>query len=92
MPNYSTEELIRYVYHETNKRKTLAIETAIKEDWSLREKLDALKVSMQQLDEIIVSPREQVCFSHSKLRKVYFCSRTTLTGLIFFLMNPYLWL
>ena len=59
MPNYTTEELIQYVYQETSPEKTWAIEKALETDWNLKEKLGALKESMQQLDTIISSPREQ---------------------------------
>jgi hypothetical protein len=59
MPNYTTEELIQYMYRETPEEKTEAIEKAIETDWNLKEKLGALKESMQQLDTGITSPREQ---------------------------------
>ncbi|GEO10280.1 hypothetical protein [Segetibacter aerophilus] len=59
MPNYSTEELIQYVYQETSPEKTQALEKALENDWNLKEKLGALKDSMQQLDTVITSPREQ---------------------------------
>lgn len=59
MPQYTTEELIQYMYQETSAEKTAAIEKAIESDWNLREKLDALKESMQQLDTVISSPRQQ---------------------------------
>ena len=59
MPHYTTEELIQYVYHETGEEKTKAIEKAIEMDWNLKEKIGALKESMQQLDSAVTSPREQ---------------------------------
>jgi hypothetical protein len=59
MPNYTTEELIQYVYQETLPEKTLAIKKALETDWHLKEKLVALKESMQQLDTAMTSPREQ---------------------------------
>ena len=59
MPNYTTEELIQYVYRETSPEKTHAIEKALDTDWHLKEKLDAVKESMQQLDTVITSPREE---------------------------------
>jgi hypothetical protein len=49
-----------YLYKETSAKKTAAIETALKNDWTLREKLNVLKVSMQRLDKITVSPRTEV--------------------------------
>ena len=59
MPQYTTEELIQYMYRETSEEKTEAMEKAIEADWNLKEKLDALKESMQQLDTVVTSPREQ---------------------------------
>ena len=59
MPQYTTEDLIEYMYHETSDEKTKAMEKAIAEDWNLKEKMGALKESMQQLDTIVTSPREQ---------------------------------
>ena len=59
MPNYTTEELIQYVYRETSPEITQAIEKALENDWNLKEKLGALKESMNQLDTVITSPREQ---------------------------------
>lgn len=59
MPNYTTEELIQYAYRETSPDKTHAIEKALDSDWDLKEKLDAVKESMQQLDTVITSPRQE---------------------------------
>ena len=49
-----------YLYNETSKKKTTAIENALKKDWTLREKLSVLKTSMQRLDKIKVAPRTEV--------------------------------
>ena len=59
MPNYTTEELIQYAYRETSPEKTQAIEKELEKDWNLKEKLGAVKESMQQLDTVVSSPREQ---------------------------------
>jgi len=59
MPQHTTEDLIQYMYRETPEEKTQAIEKAIEADWNLKEKLGALKESMQQLDTVVTSPREQ---------------------------------
>lgn len=59
MPNYTTEELIQYAYRETSPEKTRAIEKELEKDWKLKEKLIAVKESMQQLDTVVSSPREQ---------------------------------
>jgi uncharacterized membrane protein len=59
MLKYTTEELIQYLYNETTGEQTLAIEKALQTDWDLQEKLNALKGSMNYLDTVTVSPRQQ---------------------------------
>lgn len=60
MHNFSPEDLILYLYKETSSEATAAIEKALQEDWTLREKLNVLKTSMERLDSIVVSPRTEV--------------------------------
>ena len=57
---FTPEELIQYLYKETSNEKTIAIEAALREDWTLREKLEVLKASTQKLDTILESPRAEV--------------------------------
>ena len=57
---FTPEELIQYLYKETSQEKTIAIEAALREDWTLREKLEVLKASTQKLDTILESPRAEV--------------------------------
>ena len=57
MYNYSPEELIRYLYKETSPTTTAAIEQALQQDWTLREKLAVIKTSMERLNSITQSPR-----------------------------------
>lgn len=57
---FTPEELIQYLYKETSAEQTLAIEAALREDWTLREKLEVLKASTQRLDNILESPRAEV--------------------------------
>ena len=59
MHNYSPEELIQYLYKETSPTTTAAIEQALQEDWTLREKLAVLKTSMERLNSITQSPRTE---------------------------------
>jgi anti-sigma factor RsiW len=59
MYNYSPEELIQYLYNETSPTTTAAIEQALKQDWTLREKLAVLKTSMERLNSITQSPRTE---------------------------------
>jgi len=60
MHNYSPEDLILYLYKETSPDATAAIEKALEEDWTLREKLTVIKTSMERLDSITVSPRIEI--------------------------------
>ncbi|MGZ3837022.1 MAG: hypothetical protein ACXVMS_14335 [Flavisolibacter sp.] len=69
MHNYTPEDLLLYLYKETNPETTAAIENALKNDWSLREKLEVLQTSMKRLDTITVSPRTEVILN--VLRQAY---------------------
>ena len=60
MHNYSPEELILYLYKEMSPEATATIEEALKKDWTLREKLEVLKTSMERLNSITLSPRTEV--------------------------------
>ena len=59
MINYSPEELLQYLYKETTPELTEAIEKALLEDWTLREKLAVLKASQERLNTLIEAPRTQ---------------------------------
>ena len=43
MTNFTPEDLLLYLYKETTAVETVAIEAALKQDWTLREKLEVLK-------------------------------------------------
>ena len=49
-----------YLYKETSEKQTTAIENALKQDWTLREKLAVLKTSLERLDGIKKSPRTRI--------------------------------
>jgi hypothetical protein len=57
---FTPEDLLRYLYKETSLEMNAAIEAALAEDWTLREKLEVLKASAHNLDSIIESPRPEV--------------------------------
>ena len=59
MIHYSPEELLQYLYKETTPDITAAIEKALQEDWTLREKLAVLKASQERLNTLFESPRTQ---------------------------------
>ena len=56
MANLTPEDLLLYLYKETSEEQTIAIESALKQDWTLREKLAVLKTSLERLDGIKKSP------------------------------------
>ena len=60
MTNFTPEDLLLYLYKETSAKQTVAIVTALQNDWTLREKLNVLKASMERLDKITQSPRTEV--------------------------------
>ena len=60
MTNFTPEDLLLYLYNETSTEQTTAIDAALEKDWTLREKLTILKVSMERLDKITESPRTEV--------------------------------
>lgn len=59
MHTFSPEDLIQYLYKETSPEITAAIDQALQKDWTLREKLSVLKISMERLDSITVAPRTE---------------------------------
>jgi hypothetical protein len=60
MTNFTPEDLLLYLYKETSIEQTTAIEAALEKDWTLREKLNVLKASMQRLEKLKVAPRTEV--------------------------------
>ena len=60
MNKFKTEDLLRYLYNETSTKKTAAIKAALETDWSLREAYEMMISGQKQLENINVSPREEV--------------------------------
>jgi hypothetical protein len=60
MTTFTPEDLLLYLYKETSEKQTAAIEDALKQDWTLREKLAVLKTSLERLDGIKKSPRTRI--------------------------------
>ena len=48
-----------YLYKEAAPEQATAIEEALKQDWTLREKLAVMKTAMERLDSLTVSPRTE---------------------------------
>lgn len=59
MHNFTTEDLIQYLYGETSKEKSAAIKEALACDWNLNEAYEALKTGIEKLDEVSFSPRSK---------------------------------
>lgn len=61
MTLYTPEDLLLYLYKETSDQQAADIEAALKDDWTLREKLHFLESSIQTLDSALLeSPRTEV--------------------------------
>jgi hypothetical protein len=57
--NFNPEDLLRYLYKETDALQTAAIEKALQEDWTLMEKFKVLKAAQKGLNEMKASPRTE---------------------------------
>lgn len=57
--NFTPEDLIQYLYKETTPEQTAAIEKAMAEDWTLREKFEVIKRAAKQLTKLTLSPRTE---------------------------------
>ena len=56
---FTPEELIQYLYKETSPARTAQIEEALQHDWTLREKFEVLKNTLQVIDRPLESPRTE---------------------------------
>jgi hypothetical protein len=60
MHNFSPEDLLLYLYKEASPQQAAALEEALKQDWTLREKLAVMKTAMERLNNLTVTPRTEV--------------------------------
>jgi hypothetical protein len=61
MTLFTPEDLVMYLYNETSPEKTAAIEVALQNDWALREKLQLLRESVRDVEQMpLISPRTEV--------------------------------
>ena len=62
MTLFTPEDLLRYLYKESSPELTAAIQVALAENWTLREQMEELQTSVNQLDieRQVVSPRREV--------------------------------
>lgn len=54
MPDFTPEDLILYLYGETDDVMTARIKADLDNNWALREKLSVLKLSMDRLDNATI--------------------------------------
>lgn len=60
MPNYTTEDLLLFMYNEMSDKEKQAMQQELDNNWALREKLQVLKESKQRLQTLTLqSPRKQ---------------------------------
>ena len=57
---FTTEDLLQYLYNETSPKKSAAIKATLETDWSLREAFELMVSGQKQLEELDLSPREDV--------------------------------
>ncbi len=69
MTLYTPEDLLQYLYKETSEAQHVAIEKALSEDWTLREKFEVLRSCTSRLDRITESPRTEVVLQVLKYAK-----------------------
>lgn len=58
--SYTPEDLLEYLYKETDPERTQSIEAALQSDWTLREKLSVLQTARERLDRLVESPRTEI--------------------------------
>ena len=60
MPNFTTDDLLRYLYNELAPLEKEALKHALQSDWALREKLQVLTECKRRIDQMtICSPRKE---------------------------------
>ena len=59
MHSFTQEDLLQFLYKETSKEKTQAIQAALESDYSLREKLEVITSAQQRLEKLTLSPRKK---------------------------------
>ena len=60
MPDFTTDDLLLYLYGELETQQVNLIESALRTDWALQQKLQVLQESMDALDSTpLFHPRTQ---------------------------------
>ena len=59
MPNFTTEDLLVYMYNETDPQQLTEIESALTNDWALKQKYQVLIEAQERLSQTkLRSPRQ----------------------------------
>ena len=59
MHNFTPEDLVQYVYHETSLQKSADIRAALENDWTLREMYQTIIEAKRELEPVNLSPRQE---------------------------------
>lgn len=57
---FTPEDLLLYLYKETDATQRVAIESALAQDWTLREKLAVLQAAQNRLNTLVEQPRTEI--------------------------------
>ncbi|MBX9785133.1 MAG: hypothetical protein K2X48_17740 [Chitinophagaceae bacterium] len=60
---FTPEDLVQYLYKETSPEQNAAIEQAMEQDWTLREKFEVIKKAHARLEQFKISPRIETILS-----------------------------
>lgn len=60
---FTPEDLVQYLYKETTPEQNAAIELALHNDWTLREKFEVIKKAHARLEKFKLSPRVETVLS-----------------------------
>lgn len=77
MHNFTPEDLLLYLYKEATPEQTIALEEALKQDWTLREKLAVMKTAMERLNNLTETPRTEVVLNVLKYAAAQQTVKTT---------------
>ncbi len=59
MNSITPDDLLLFLYNETSPELTIAIKSALESDYRLQESMNEMIISMESLEEISYSPRQQ---------------------------------
>lgn len=59
MRTYTSDDLLLYHYGEASEALKMELETALETDWSLRERMEMLRASIEDLNQLQFTPNRQ---------------------------------